>query len=159
MDDPLSRALEEPHGQLHPAPDRVDRHTSHPRAIAEVLDDVTQQALAAFAIPFFDGGSSANSEPILKIRTAEAGTVRIAAQRHEPPYRAELTLYLRSDLESPDDTYSQVRGRCSMSRGIADAAPLHYDFAIGVAISDDGSLTLDVEQLRAELAEAVRVFA
>jgi hypothetical protein len=158
MEDPLSRALEQPHAHLLPAPDLVDRHTSRPRAIADVLHDVTEQALAAFNIPFFDGDSGANREPILKVGKVEAGTVHITAQRHDPPYRAELTLYVRSDLESRDDAHSHVRGRCSMSRGVSHAEPLHLDFAIGVAIADDGSLTIDVAQLRAELAEAVRVF-
>lgn len=158
MEDPLSRALEGPHEHLQPAPDLVDRRTSHPRAVAEILNEVTEQALAAFDIPFFDGDSGANSEPILKAGTAEAGTVRISAQRHDPPYRAELTLYMRSDTESAGDAHSHVRGRCSMSRGIADAAPRHHDFAIAVAIADDGSLTIDVVQLRAELAQAVRDF-
>jgi hypothetical protein len=158
MEDPLSRALEAPHEHLQPAPERVDRHTSRPRTIADVLNDVTQQALAAFDMPFFDGGGASNCEPILKAGSAEAGTVHISAQRHDPPYRAELTLYVRSDLVPPDDAHSHVRGRCSMSRNNTDAAPLHHDFAIAVAIGDDGTLTIDVAQLRAELAEAVRAF-
>jgi hypothetical protein len=159
MDDPLSRALDEaPEPHLQPAPDVVDVHTDHPRAVPDILDSVKEQALAAFALPFFDGDTASSSEPIIKVGLAEAGTVHISAQRLDPPYRADLMLYVRTDVESETDGHYEVRGRCELSRDVEAEPRKHHDFAVGVSVNDDGSVTLDVPQLRAQLIQAIRNF-
>lgn len=158
MEDPLVRALaESPAPPIHPAPAVVDEHTTHPQPVRDILDDVLQQATAALSEPFFDGHKETTVEPVIKIGVAEAGTVRITAERLEPPYHAVFTLYVRSDLRSTSDGRYEVRGRCELSRGKMETTS-QSDFAVGVAIDRDGMVALDVERLRAELAQAIRSF-
>lgn len=158
-DDPLSQALDEAPTRIvaDPVPDVVDQHTSHPRPVSEILEDVKNQALTALALPFFDGGTDNDSAPIIKVGVTEAGTVHISARRVHPAYHTDLTLYVRSDVDSADGGHYQVRGSCEMSCD-AEEPPVHREFAIGVTIGDDGFLTIDVAQLRAEMARAIREF-
>jgi hypothetical protein len=156
MDDPLSRALDEaPQIPRQPAPEGIDRHTVHPRAVNDILGAVRDQIVEALTLPFFDGGGGQDTSPVIKVGIAEAGNVHVSARHLDPPYRAEVTLYVRSDLESGTSGRYQIRARCEMACD-AEQPALHRDFAVGVAIGDDGSVTIDVAQLRAEMADAIR---
>jgi hypothetical protein len=156
MDDPLSRALDEaPASGARHAPAFVDRHTVHPRGVSEILEAVTAQVLEALALPFFDGEGRHELSPAVKAGIAEVGTVHVSAHHLDPPFRADITLDVRTDLESQTDARYQIRGRCEISRG-GEASSPHREFALGVTIAADGLLAIDVAQLRAEMADAIR---
>lgn len=131
----------------------VEHHTAHPRGVRDILDVVSEQVLGALALPFFDGDGWSEVTPAVKAGIAEAGSVHVAARHLEPPHRADITLDLRTDLESPVDARYQIRGRCAITRG--ERSPQHREFALGVAIAADGLVVIDVEQLRAEIAVAI----
>jgi hypothetical protein len=132
----------------------VDGHTGHPRGVSAILETLRAQVLGALALPFFDGESWHEVSPVVKAGVAEAGTVHVAARHIDPPYSADVTLDVRTDLEAPGDARYQIRGRCAMSReGISE----RRDFGLGVTIDDDGLVTLDSAHLRAEMAEAIRL--
>ena len=157
MDDPLSRALQEVPGdsRRRPAPDLIDRHTEHPHATREILEAVKAQVLEALALPFFDGARVEERSPIIKVRLAEAGNIQISACHREPPYRADVTLDVRTDRESAHDCRYRIRGRCEITRDVGGPSP-HREFAVGMSVNDDGSVTVDAAQLRAEMAGAIR---
>jgi hypothetical protein len=157
MDDPLSRALLEVPGdsRRRPAPDLIDRHTQHPHATREILEAVKAQVLEALALPFFDGPRHEDHSPIVKVGFAEAGSVQISVSHREPPYRADVTLDVRTDFESPHGSRYRIRGRCEITRDVGRPSP-HREFAVRISINDDGSVTVDVTQLRAEMASAIR---
>lgn len=157
MEDPLSRALDVVAPRPEAVPDCVDGRTSNPSPVAVILESVKDQAVEAFSLPFFDCDAVTKREPVITVGSAEAGTVHISARRLAPSYQANLTLYVRSDVESGNKAHYQVRGRCEISCD-AEQPALHRDFAIGVAINEDGSLTIDVPQIHAELADAIREF-
>jgi hypothetical protein len=50
-----------------------------------------------------------------------------------------------------------VRARCEVLSD-AQQPPLHREFTIGMRVADDGTHTLDVEQLRGEMADTIRSF-
>jgi hypothetical protein len=158
MDDPLSRALvEAPEKYVYPAPDVVDRRTPARRKLPDILAEVKKQGIDALMLPFFDGGIGDHSEPIVRSGVSEAGTVHVSAHRVEPPYRADLMMYVRSDIDSPHAGNFQVRARCEVSSD-AQKPRLHRAFPIGVKIADDGTNTIDVVRLRAEMADTIRSF-
>ncbi|HEY5341122.1 MAG TPA: hypothetical protein VIK27_08870 [Candidatus Aquilonibacter sp.] len=158
MDDPLSRALAEaPEKYVYPTPDVVDRRTPARRKLPDILDEVKKQAIDALMLPFFDGGVGDHSEPIVRSGVSEAGTVHVSAHRVEPPYRAHLTMYVRSDIESPHAGNFQVRAHCEVSSDVQKPS-LRRAFPIGVNIADDGTHTIDVARLRAEMADTIRSF-
>jgi hypothetical protein len=140
-----------------PARSEMRGRMDDPLPVADILNDVKEQAMAAFASPFFDASES-ESEPTIKVGVTEAGTVHITAHRNDPAYRAELTLYVRSDLESELAARYEIRGRCEIIRDAANALTLQREFALRITIADDGSPRIDVDQLRTETAEAIRAF-
>jgi hypothetical protein len=132
----------------------VDEHTGHPRGVSAILEALRAQVLGALAVPFFDGKGWHDVSPVVKAGVAEAGTVHVLARHLDPPYSADITLDVRTDLEARDDARYQIRGRCVMSRG---GTPEHRDFGLTVAIDDEGLVTVDIAQLRAEMADAIRL--
>jgi hypothetical protein len=130
----------------------VDAHTGHPRGVSAILEALRAQVLGALAVPFFDGKGWDDVSPVVKAGVAEAGTVHVFARHRDPPYCAEITLDVRTDLEARDDARYQIRGRCAISR---EGTSEHRDFGLAVAIDDDGLVTIDVAQLRAEMADAI----
>jgi hypothetical protein len=159
MDDPLTRALNEAPTKKSgdPVPDVVDQNISHPRPVSGILEDVKNQALAALVLPFFDGGTDTDRTPIICVGATEAGTVHISASRLHPFYHTDLTLYVRSEVSSADDGRYQVRAECVLSCE-AEGAQHRHEFPIAVRIGEGGALTIDVAQMRGEMANAIREF-
>jgi hypothetical protein len=125
VNDPLSAALNEAStASTHAAPSFVDQHTAHPRGVHDILEVVSKQVLSALALPFFDGEGWSEVTPVVKAGIAEAGTVHVSARHLEPPCRADITLDVRTDLESPVDARYQIRGRCEISCGERGTASL-----------------------------------
>jgi hypothetical protein len=108
-------------------------------------------------LPFFDAGTGEDRTPIIKVGMAEAGTVHISASHRDPPYHVGLTLYVRSDVDSANAANYEIRARCEVSCE-AEHPALHTDFAIGVTVGEDGSVTIDIAQIRTEIADAIRSF-
>ena len=131
------------------------QHTGHPRGVSDILKNVSEQVLGVLTVPFFDGDGWREVTPVVKSGIAEAGTLRVSASHLNPPYRADITLDVRTDLESPADARYQIRGRCEVSRG-SEGSSQHCEFALRVTIAADGLLAIDAEQLRAEMAAAIR---
>jgi hypothetical protein len=158
MDDPLSRALGEALEKgFQQVPDMLDSHTPRRRELCDILDDIKSQASSAMRTPFFDGGVDENREPIIQRGATEAGTVHVSARHAHPPYCANLTIYVRSDKEPTPAGHFHVRARCKLSSE-SQQPPLHREFTIGMKIADDGTYTLDVEQMRSEMADTIRSF-
>jgi hypothetical protein len=157
MKDPLSCALDVVPPRLELVPDCVDAQTSNPRPVSVMLESVKDQAVAAFSLPFFDCDAETKSEPVITVGSVEAGTVHISARRLVPSYHANLTLYVRSDLEAANNAHYKVRGRCEISCDV-EQPPLQREFAVGVLVNEDGSLTIDVPQIHAEMAAAITDF-
>lgn len=131
----------------------VEAHSSNPRAVREILAEVRNQALSAFAGPFFDGDGSVDTPPVVKVGITESGTVRISAHRVEPALQAEITLFLRSDNTSGDCCY-HLHGHCQIAR--LDAEPhIQRDFTLPIEAGGDAPLAVDLTALRAELAHAI----
>lgn len=158
MDDPLSHALEEaPEKRFESAPDMLDAHTPRRRELHDILDDIKGQASSAMRTPFFDAGVDEASEPIVQRGAVEAGTIRVSARHADPPYRANLTIYVRSDKEATPAGHFHVQARCEVSSDM-QKPPLRREFTIGLKVADDGTQTIDVEQLRREMADTIRTF-
>jgi hypothetical protein len=133
----------------------VESHTANPRAVHEILTEVRDQALSAFAGPFFDGEGSVDTTPVVKVGITEGGTVYISAQRVEPALLAEVTFFLRSDFDDSKVCHYHLHGKCQIAR--MDAAPhIRREFAVPVEVGEDGELVIDVTALRTELAHTIR---
>jgi hypothetical protein len=158
MDDSLSHALDEaPTKHLQPAPQVVERHTPRRRELAAILEEVKVQASNAMRVPFFDGGVDEGRDPVVQSGLTEAGTVHVSARRVKPPYQVHVMIYVRSEKESPQAGHFQARARCEVSSDV-QTPPLHREFSIAVTVADDGTETIDVDQLREELADTIRSF-
>ena len=131
------------------------QHTSRPRGVSEILSSASDQVLGVLAAPFFDGEGWHEATPVVKAGIAEAGSVHVSARHTDPPYRADITLDVRTDFEAPDDVSYHVRGRCEISRE-GEGSSQHCEFTFGATIAPDGLLTINAPLLRAELAAAIR---
>jgi hypothetical protein len=135
----------------------VETHISNPRGVRDILAEVRDQALGAFAGPFFDGDGSVDTSPVVKVGITESGTVHISVQRVEPSLQAEVTLFLRSDFDAPADCRYRLHGQCEIAR--VDAHPhIQREFAVPIEVDVDGALSVDVIALRTELAHTIRAF-
>lgn len=134
------------------------QHGGRPRGVTEILNSATEQVLGVLAAPFFDGEGWHEASPVVKAGVAEAGTAHITARHIDPPYRADITLDVRTDFDSPDDVRYHVRGHCEISRGNAGATQ-QVEFTFGAAIASNGLLDIDAARLGAELASAIRSLA
>ena len=135
----------------------VETHTSNPRAVRDILAEVRDQALSAFAGPFFDGDGSVDTPPVVKVGITESGTVHISVQRIDPSLQAGVTLFLRSDFDTSADCRYHLHGQCEIAR--VDAQPqIQREFAVPIEVGVDGTLSVDVIALRTELAHTIRAF-
>jgi hypothetical protein len=135
----------------------VETHTSSPRGVRDILAEVRDQALSAFAGPFFDGNGSIDTPPVVKVGITESGTVHISVQRVEPALQVEITLFLRSDFDTSAGCRYHLHGQCEIAR--VDAQPhIQREFAVPIEVGVDGALSVDVSALRTELAHTIRAF-
>ena len=139
------------------ARNEVETHTTHPRAVREILAKVRDQVITAFDASFFDGDGSVDTAPIVKVGITESGTVHISAQRIAPALEANVTLFLRSDFDALGNCCYHLHGRCEIAP--TDAEPhVEREIAVPIETGADGALAIDVTALRTELAHTIRGF-
>lgn len=159
MEDPLSRALRE-------APETFSsdlllaRTTRLPatqqQGVHEILETLRSQVVEVLSVPFFDGGILAKTDPVTKSGRSEAGTFRVRARRNDPPYRADLVVYVRSDLElEAGCAQYQAQGSCELTYEGALGA-IKRDLPVLPAVDSDGRLQMNAELLRSALASAIK---
>jgi hypothetical protein len=160
MDDPLSRALNE-------APKRDDARwandvaayrTPECRALGSMLEALQLQLREAMDVPFFDGGASGDTTPVVKNGHAELGTTRVVARKRRPVYEATVSVEVHCDHDpelrgARDPGCYLVRARahlrCDDARGRNEEAFVFAVHEIG------GALELDAADLREKMAGAI----
>jgi hypothetical protein len=142
--------------------DIAEHRTREVHALGGMLETLRLQLLGTLATPFFDEGPRAELFPVIKHGTTEVGTIKVTARKREPVYEATASIEVRCDHDAagpaqPDTGCYQVRAKaavaCMDARGRTQR---EFVFAVHEI---DGGLDLDVADLEAKLAEALRVIA
>jgi hypothetical protein len=135
----------------------VNQPTPHALPVAEVLDVLQAQAIDAMPAHVFDDGPTTETTPIMKRMRSEIGSAAINAKR-DPSLRASVAIEVRCDRDEGSDAgHYQVRAGGHVSHESRNG-PVEADFPVSTNVNDaDGRLTLDCDQMREEIANAVRV--
>ena len=160
MDDLLSRALTEaPKKKDARARSDVAEHpTRECHTLSVLLEALQAQLRAALDLPFFDGGTSGDTTPVVKNGHAELGTTRVFARKREPAYEAtaSVEVHCDHDLTARGSRHggsylvrARANVRCEDARGRAERDLVFAVHEIG------GALEVDAADLRAKIAEAI----
>lgn len=156
-DDPLFQASSEPVEQGTQQPHLLHAHTDSLQEISELVQRLGQQAMGALQGEFFDADVDEEVQPTRSLMRTDAKAVILLASRHQPPYRLRLEFSVRTDREDrrAGGTY-EVFGE-----GIVWCEPLSKsegsDFQILPSLRSDGLLELNEDQLRSQVALAIRL--
>jgi hypothetical protein len=155
MDDSLFKAADEAKEGRGTAPRVLHEHTANARLVGELVEKLREQAIDAMRGDFFDDHVEAEVQPLRSVMRTDAGTLILRAGRRQPRYRLRLEFSVRTDREDESGSaVYEVRGNgaiwCESMPGSG-----HSSFEVLPAMRD-GSLELDGEQLRSEIASAIR---
>jgi len=160
MNDPLSQAHSDaPAARAEDARREVASYrTDHAPPLGSVLDRLREQLIEAMSVPFFDGGSRVEMTPVTKHALSEAGAATITARKREPVYEATVALEVRSDHDTQADDAETGRYQVAARAHVrCDDARGRTERAVEVTVHEiEGTLRLDVQHLRAEMAAAIR---
>ena len=155
MDDPLFKAAGEAKEERAARPRVLHQHTANARLVGELVETLREQAIAAMRGDFFDDHVEAEVQPLRSVMRTDAGTLILRAGRREPRYRLRLEFSVRTDREEESGAaVYEVHGNgdlwCESMPGSSRSS-----FEVVPAMRD-GLLELDGEQLRSEIASAIR---
>jgi hypothetical protein len=157
---PLTRALdaETPVSRKRTSRgDVTERPTPRAQPVGEVLENLQAQAKDAMPGSFFDEGATTKTTPVTKRVRSEAGTVEVSAKRRDPNVQASVAIDVRCDQDEKSDAGCyQVHAEGHVGRKSKEGL-IEAEFPVEVQVRDaDGGLKLDSEEMRNEIAKAIR---
>jgi hypothetical protein len=139
-------------------PEVVDAPSRHPQPVVTVLAELQTQALDVLSEPFFDDAPSIETIPVTKRAASEVGGVRVNAKRRQPYVEATVSVEVKCDRDdaAADSGIYHVRARGTLAR-VGEGRKVEREFFVPVERDGDaGRLTLDLNELKNEIATAIR---
>jgi hypothetical protein len=155
MDDPLFKAADEAKEEHGERPHVLHEYTENAHLVGELVEKLREQAVDAMRGGFFDDGIEAEVQPLRSVMLAEAGTLILRASRRQPRYRMRLEFSVRTDREAENSgARYEVRGNGAIwCESVPGSRRSSFEILPTVR---EGSLELDGDQLRSEIASAIR---
>jgi hypothetical protein len=135
----------------------VEQPTPRSHPVGEVLETLQAQAKDAMLSSTFDDGATTETTPLMKRMRSEIGSTEVSAKSRNPSVQANVAIEVRCDRDEEGDAGRyQVRAGGHIARetngGVVEAS-------IPVSIEVDGAdgrLKLDSDEMRKDIAKAVR---
>jgi hypothetical protein len=158
--DQLTRALEEtPVARKHGSPSDIsEQPTPRAQPVGQVLEGLQAQAKDAMPDSFFDDGATMKTTPVVKRMRSEVGSVEVSAKRRHPNLRASVAIDVRCDRDEEGDAgLYQVRAGGQVACESKEGLIVEANVPVSVEVHDaDGSLKLDSDEMRHDIANAIR---
>jgi hypothetical protein len=155
---PLMRAPEETPVTRNEISRTVVEHPT-PRAlpVGEVLHALQAQAKDAITGSFFEDGATTETTPLMKRMRSEIGAAEVSAKQRDSTVQAHVALEVRCDRDEQGDAGRyQVRADGHVARE-SNEGLVKANIPVSITVNDaDGSLKLDSDEMREEIANAIR---
>ena len=130
--------------------------TSRTHPVGEVLETLQVQTLGVMSGTFFDGGTTSEMTPVLKRMHSETAGLQVNARCLDPALEAKVTIDVRCDQDDAGNAGRyQMRATGHVTRQ-TENGDVDSEFPVSVEVgADDGVLTLDADQMRDGIADAI----